>query len=389
MKIGIDCRLFGPKDTGIGRYVQNLVKELLLINPKIEFVLFVRRSFFQENFHLDLSKLSSNIKFVNADLPHYSWKEQLFFPKIIAKEKVDLMHFTHFNVPIFYRGLFVVTIHDLIKHFFSGPSTTTRSYLLYWLKRLGYFLVFRKAVFKSRLIFAPSNFVKQQLIEQYNLPSSKVEVTYEGVNQFLNKVGQKTSNKVLEKYQVKKPYILYVGNIYPHKNLDNLLTAIGILNKKNRFTVELVVICARNVFSQRLSKKVAQKGLKNFVKITGYVSDKDLFLFYRNASCFVFPTLSEGFGLPGLEAMSLSCPVVCSNIPVLKEIYQEGALYFDPKNPNDIAQKIKEVVTKKELSKILVKNGKEVVKKYSWRKTANQTLNSYFKVLKNENSFSL
>jgi len=389
MKIGIDCRLFGPKDTGIGRYVQNLVKELLLINPKIEFVLFVRRSFFQENFHLDLSKLSSNIKFVNADLPHYSWKEQLFFPKIIAKEKVDLMHFTHFNVPIFYRGLFVVTIHDLIKHFFSGPSTTTRSYLLYWLKRLGYFLVFRKAVFKSRLIFAPSNFVKQQLIEQYNLPSSKVEVTYEGVNQFLNKFSQKTSNKVLEKYQVKKPYILYVGNIYPHKNLDNLLTAIGILNKKIGFTVELVVICARNVFSQRLSKKVAQKGLKNFVKITGYVSDEDLFLFYRNASCFVFPTLSEGFGLPGLEAMSLSCPVVCSNIPVLKEIYQKGALYFDPKNPNDIAQKIKEVVTKKELSKILVKNGKDVVKKYSWQKTANQTLNSYFKVLKNENSFSL
>jgi len=389
MKIGIDCRLFGPKDTGIGRYVQNLVKELLLINPKIEFVLFVRRSFFQENFHLDLSKLSSHIKFVNADLPHYSWREQLFFPKIIAKEKVDLMHFTHFNVPIFYRGLFVVTIHDLIKHFFSGPSTTTRSYLLYWLKRLGYFLVFRKAVFKSRLIFAPSNFVKQQLIEQYNLPSSKVEVTYEGVNQFLNKVGQKTSNKVLEKYQVKKPYILYVGNIYPHKNLDNLLTAIGILNKKIGFTVELVVICARNVFSQRLSKKVAQKGLKNFVKITGYVSDEDLFLFYRNASCFVFPTLSEGFGLPGLEAMSLSCPVVCSNIPVLKEIYQKGALYFDPKNPNDIAQKIKEVVTKKELSKILVKNGKDVVKKYSWQKTANQTLNSYFKVLKNENSFSL
>lgn len=336
MKIGIDCRLFGPKDTGIGRYVQNLVKELLLINPEIKFVLFVRKSFFLENFHVELSKLSSNIKFVEVDIPHYSWKEQLFLPKIISKEKVDLMHFPHFNVPIFYRDLFVVTIHDLIKHSFSGPSTTTRSFLLYWLKRLGYFLVFQKAIFRSRLIFTPSNFVKQQLLEKYNLPFSKVEVTYEGVSKFLSKFNNKSAIEVLKKYQVNKPYILYVGNIYPHKNLDNLLTAIDILNKKYRLSVDLVIICARNVFSQRLGKKVDQKGLKNFVRITGYVSDEDLFLFYRNASSFVFPTLSEGFGLPGLEAMSLDCPVVCSNIPVLKEIYQEGALYFDPQNPFDI-----------------------------------------------------
>lgn len=380
-RIGIDCRLFGPKDTGIGRYTQNLVKELLKQDQQNYYFLFVRKSFFESNFVDDLKRVSGNFETVLSDIPHYSFKEQFLFPFFISKKKIDFMHFTHFNVPFDYSGPFVVTIHDLIKHFFKGKETTTRSSLFYFLKYFGYQTVFKHAVLKSKKIIVPSNTIKNQIVEFFKISPQKLVVTYEGVFESNFGKNPKDIHRIVFKYQLKEPFVLYVGNLYPHKNVENLIKAIGIINLQYRKNLKLVIVCSRSVFSERISKKIKNLGLEKFVLFTGHLTDEELSFFYHRAEAFVFPSLSEGFGLPGLEAMSAGCPVICSDISVFREVYQNAALYFDPTNPADIAQKVIQVVNDVKLKTNFVSQGFSQIKKYSWEKTAKQTLKVYQEIL--------
>lgn len=359
MRIGIDTRMSGPAHAGIGRYVENLVGEL------------------SKNKDLELVLLKPNI-------PHYSLAEQFLVPGIIKKAQVDLMHFPHFNVPVFYTGKYVVTIHDLIKHVSRGMETTTRTPWLYWLKYLGYKFVFRQAVKRAAKILVPSQAVKDELAKTYNLPGDKIMVTYEGVGEKFQQSaisppagGQLT--KISAKYNIKKPFVIYTGSLYPHKNVERLVKAVTCLNDSNHFNkpISLVVVCVRSVFLDRFQQKIKKMNEEKYVNLIGFVPDEDLVLLYQQAEAFVFPTLSEGFGLPGLEAMACGCPVVCSDIPVLREIYGEAAEYFDPLNPEDIAEKIGGVISDKKMRAGLIERGLEQVKKYSWSKMAQETLEVY------------
>ncbi len=370
MKIGIDCRIYGSKHTGIGRYVQNLVENLLEIDKHNEYVLFVNKDF-QSQF------LALKVKIVPVDIPHYSLKEQIILPRIIKKEKLDLVHFPHFNVPMFYSGKYVVTIHDLIKHFSKGPSTTTRKRSVYWLKYLGYKIVFKQTIKRADKIITPSNFVKNEIINEYKIDPEKISVTYEGVDTKL----KAQNSKFKTQYEIKKPYLLYVGSVYPHKNIERLIKAVKLINKEhissNKPPVTLVIVCARNVFRDRLNNYIEQNKASDFVSFTGYVADDELAFLYQEAEAFVFPTLSEGFGLPGLEAMAVSCPVLCSDILVLREIYGNAVIYFNPLDSTDIAEKIKEFLSDEKGRGKLKLLGSELVKKYSWQKMANETLKVY------------
>ena len=390
MKIGIDCRMYGLKHTGIGRYVMNLVKELLKQDKENEYVLFTRNETEKEmkNLKFDLEnsfKIKNlKLKIVLANIEHYSLKEQVLLSRIINRENIDLMHFPHFNVPVFYRGKYVVTIHDLIKHTSKGSSTTTRSPLIYWFKYLGYKFVFWQAVKRSSKILCPSNFVKKELVRQYSLKPEKIAVIYEGVDESIKSRVlsiKQSNNEILNKHNIRKPYLLYVGNVYPHKNIEKLLEAIKILNQLplaiRQSPVTLVVVCARNVFSERLRNEIVQKRVQNFVNLVGFIPDDELSILYQEAEAFVFPTLSEGFGLPGLEAMAAGCPVICSDIPVLKEIYQDSAVYFDPLNSFDMVDKIKNFLLDKNLKIKFSRLGLKLVKKYSWNKLARETLAVY------------
>lgn len=231
-------------------------------------------------------------------------------------------------------------------------------------------MFFGQAIKRAEKIIVPSQFVMEELIKQYKIAKNKIVVTYEGVDK--NK--KPGDNAILKKYKITKPYLLYVGNVYPHKNIEKLIEAIKILNQP---LITLVVVCARNVFSERLKKLITQSGAESFVKMAGYVPDDELAVLFWEAEAFVFPTLSEGFGLPGLEAMALGCPVICSDIPVLREVYQEAALYFDPVNPADIAEKIKLFLSDKTLREKLKNLGSELAGKYSWSRMAKETLSVY------------
>lgn len=378
-KIGIDARFIGPEGTGLGKYCQKLIQNLAEIKSSNNYVIFLRKN------NWDYLKLPKNFTKVLADVPWYSVDEQLKLPKIISSQNLDLLHVPHFNVPIMYSGKFIVTIHDLIHHQFSESSTTTRNPITFKIKRLSYKVVILNAVKRSQKIITPSLFVKKQIVKNFNIDSEKVAVTYEAAEEeYFRNQQPVTSNQLLKKLSIRIPFLIYVGNAYPHKNLENLLHAVKILVTSNRLpatSYHLVIACARDVFYHRLESQIKNLNLQKNVTLTGYIQPEELVSIFKEAEAYVFPTLSEGFGIPALNAMAAGLPVAASDIPTLKEVYADAALYFDPRDPEDIAKKIKQILQDNKLKSDLIKKGREQVKKYSWRQMAEETLKIYEEIL--------
>ncbi len=176
MKIAIDARMYGLENAGIGRYVVNLIDQIAKVDKQNTYVLLLNSNYFNK------LKLPQNFSQVLADFKHYSLAEQLKLPKIIAKINPDITHFLHFNVPLTFKGKFIVTIHDLLMHKQKGQDATTLNPISYKIKRLGYHKVFTHAVMASQKIIAPSKFVKDEILKTYKVPEDKIEVIYEGVN---------------------------------------------------------------------------------------------------------------------------------------------------------------------------------------------------------------
>jgi glycosyltransferase involved in cell wall biosynthesis len=383
MKIVIDARMYGLEHAGIGRYLVNLIGKIEKISKENEFIILLRKKYFH-----DLRFNNKRFKKILADYPHYSLKEQFFLSLQLIKLRPDLVHFPHFNVPLFYCGKYVVTIHDLIKHESRGMATTTRFSLFYWLKYVVYLSVVWIAVKRAVKIITPSKFWQEELVKRYNLPKNKIVVTYEGVDESLKFEAQSSksvhgesvqdeSERILEGYKIKKPFVVYTGSLYPHKNVERLVMALKRLNDLNHLNISLVVVCARNIFYERFKKKIEQMKAEKFVNLAGFVPDEELSAIYKEAEAFVFPSLWEGFGLPGLEAMALGLPVVAAKASCLPEVYEEAALYFNPLDIDDMAEKILMVIRDKERREMLIKKGFEQVKKYSWEKMARETLEVY------------
>lgn len=380
MRIGIDARFYGI--TGIGRYVKNLISELEKLDKKNEYVIFLRK----ENF-AKYQPQNPNFSKILANYSWYSFKEQMMMPAKIFTQKVDLMHFPHFNIPIFWPGKFVLTIHDLIHQQYSTAKNTTRPKPVYFFKKLAYLGTIRWAAKRAQKIFVPSKDTKKDVVGELKVDSEKIVVTYEGLDLiFARNREQGTRNEeVLERYGICKPYILYVATMYPHKNIERLLGAFQKL-KNLALNLKLVLVGKVDSFSRRIKKKVEQMGLSSQVSLPnfdapgGYISDEDLKVFYQNASAYIFPSLKEGFGIPILEAWVHDLPVIGSNVSCIPEIGGNAVLYFDPYDINDMVKKIKQVLSDEKVREDLVRKGNERLKKFSWRRMGEQTLKVYQEV---------
>lgn len=379
-RIGIDARFWG--EAGPGRYAACLVRELEKIDKENQYFIFLTSKGFK-----DYTPSNKNFTKVLADYRWYSLSEQLQYPKLLYRFKLDLLHFAQFNMPLLYLKPFTVTIHDMILHDYPIKKGGWKNKIFYPIKRFGYLLNFWWVVKMSRAIVVPSEDARNDLISRLKVPANKITVTYEGFdNQLLiNNYELQIKDKITkEKYSIEKPYLLFVGSMYPHKNLEMLVEAFAKLNSK----MNLVLVGKESFFSQRLRQKVEKLGLKNIVLFPGlkakegYVPDEDLPYFYKNAAAFVFPSLKEGFGIPPLEAMAFSIPVAASNLSCVPEICGEAALYFDPKNPSDIANKIEEILTNEKLRKELIAKGKINLKRFSWEQMAKKTHQVFSKILK-------
>lgn len=374
--IGIDARFYGPVGKGLGRYTQEIVDGLIKLDQENQYIIFLSPENFAQ-FKLPNERISK----VLIKARWYSLAEQIVLPFLIWQKKIDLMFFPHFNVPAFCPTRFLVTIHDLILTKFPTQHASTLNYFFYTLKNWGYKLIIWLAIKRSQAILTVSEFTCSDILTQFKVKSEKVKVIYEGVAN-LNLVNLKilSSDVVLKKYNIQKPFLLYVGNVYPHKNLEKFIDSFSrLISQKEYQNLKLVLVGKHDYFYNRLKNFAFEKQLysennkNNKVIFTGFVPDNELNILFQEALTYVFPSLYEGFGLPPLEAMAQGCPVISSNQASMPEILGEAAFYFNPSSLEETQKSVIEIIKNENLRHLLIQKGREQVKKYSWDRCANET----------------
>lgn len=370
MKIGIDARFYD--ESGVGRYLRNLILNLSVLDKKNQyFILLLKKDY--ERF-----TETRNFKKILADFKWYGFAEQFNLPKLLRQLNLDLVHFPHFNVPIFYTGRFVVTIHDLIHQHCQMSRSTMLNPFAFRIKQIGYRKVFKTATGKSQKILVPSKSVMQLLIKEWVVSSEKIEITPEAVDDKMlsieSKMRENDVKKIMGKFEIDKPYLFYVGNAHPHKNVEGLIKTFLVLQQQYP-NLKLVLSGYDHYFWQRIKQENQYKG----IIYTGFVTDEELVALYKGAEAFIMPSFEEGFGIPLLEAMSCSCPVISSKAGSLSEVGGDAAVYFDPAKPDDMAEKISKVLDDKRLRQQLIKRGLKRYRQFSWQDLAKKTLEVYQK----------
>lgn len=360
MRIGIDARLWNQ--TGVGRYIRNLIINLQYLDKRNDYVLFILT---EDRKDVESKIRNSNFKTQNCDIKWHTIKEQLIFSGILNRNNLDLVHFPYYSMPVFYRKPFVVTLHDLIPLHFQTGKASTLPFPFYKLKFFAYRFVVSQAAKKARKIIAPSNATKKDIVSYLKVPESKIQTIYEGADEALISSVQK---------DYKKENFLYIGNAYPHKNLDFLLRVF-----KDLPDFKLVLVGREDYFYKKLKIRVEKLKITN-IKFFGYATDQELSELYKKSNALIIPSLIEGFGLPALEAMANGCLVLASDIPVLHEVGGNSVIYFNPKNPVDLINKIKIINTYKGK----IKEGLARTKLFSWKKTAQETLKLYKDLLRSQ-----
>jgi len=387
MRIAIDARFINPQNRGLACYTKNLVDSLQKIDSDNKYFILLRK----KDFPLVRLK-NSNFYKVEAEAHWYGIKEQIVLPQILSRIKPDLTHFPHFNVPVLYPGNYLTTIHDLILLSFPTSRATRLGKISYFIKEKGYFIAINRALQKSRFIISVSQNTKEDILRFFpKIPAKKIKVIYEGAGETrsskMNLLAKTSPAKrqafLKKKLGVEVPFLLYFGGAYPHKNLERLVLAFQKLEKEKwnqKKKLSLVLGGGDDFFFQRLKKFIKNHQIKNVVT-PGFVKDKKTFEFLYKEACFcIFPSLYEGFGLPPLEALQRKKLVLASNSTSFPEILGNGAIYFDAKNINSIAQTIKETfLNKEEREKEYLPRASQILRKYHWEKTARETLKLYEK----------
>lgn len=374
MRIGIDARFYGGEQSkGLGRYTQKLIEHILRLDQHNQYVIFVQ----DETAQQIIRKLSSSVTVILAPYRWYTLAEQIFLPQLIAQAKVDLMHFPHFNVPLLYNKPFVVTIHDLIISRFPTERATTLGPLKYRFKQFAYNRVIAHAAHHAKKIITVSEYSKRDIMDYFKLPADRIAVTYEAVEPFVEITSAEPVETILAHYHITQPYLLYVGNAYPHKNLEVLLQVMQQLQQDQRLFFTLVFVGKPDYFYRRLQAQARALQLEDVVVFTGFVPDEHLPAIYRQALAYIFPSKYEGFGLPPLEAMSYGIPVLAARSSCLPEILGDAALYFDFQDVSGIIKQIFAVGQNETVRQQLVQRGYEQLHHYHWETLAQQTLQIY------------
>jgi glycosyltransferase involved in cell wall biosynthesis len=358
--IAIDARVI---NSSTGRYVERLVHYLEEIDSTNRYSILVSKK--DLNFYKPKNK---NFVVVEADFDNYSLSEQTAFKSFLDKLNADLVHFCMPQQPVLYKGKKVTTIHDLT---LLKTYNSDKNWLSYHIKQaVGYF-VFKSVIKNNNQIIVPSKFTKNEVIELSPIAADKINLTYESAD---------IEKKELKSYKHPfKKFILYVGQQSDYKNIRRLGDAHQQL-LKNYPDLGLILVGRKNASELNNEKYFKDQNYKNIL-FTDFIPDSQKDWLYTQASAYVFPSLMEGFGLPGLEAMGYGAPVVSSNATCLPEVYGDAALYFDPKSVDDMADKISQVLEDSKLRESLIQKGYEQLKKYSWKKMAQETHAIYEKVL--------
>ena len=367
MRIAIDARKL--RDFGIGTYLRNILMELSRLDRDTEYVVLCRPD--------DMGSgdvLGQNFRMVPETAPTYSVAEQFKIPLSLAREGVRLVHEPHYVLPPLIRCRSVVTIHDCIHLMFPQ----------YLPNRLAYVYArgsMWSAARKANKILTVSDASKRDILRFFNVAPEKVVVIHNAIDErFMSPADPERMDLVRQRYQLDHPFVLYVGNIKPHKNIERLIDAFGRARTQGPDNLKLIIIGDEISKYPGLRQSVHKHKLDKHVRFLGFQPMETLAAFYRLARVFVFPSLYEGFGLPPLEAMACGAPVVTSNVSSLPEVAGGAALLVDPYDEEAIAAGIVRAVTDESLRADLIARGRERARSFSWAQSVRRIHEIYMEV---------
>jgi len=374
MRVAIDIRRMG--DFGVGTYTRNIVRALARIDSEIRYLLIGRARLYEE-----LGKLPGNFELFDYAADPGSLRTHLHLPAALAQRGVDILHMPWFYAPVVLPCRLVITVHDLAELVYAQAS------------RGGVFLragrryLARRALLDASRVICVSQSARRELARVFAIPEGKIETIYNALDErFRSEPYPRDDGQILERHAISYPFVLYAGNIRPHKNLPRLIEAFAVAKAELRGTPEfehlkLLVIGDELAQHPDLRRAVVRSRMREDVRFLGFVPHPVLRVLYKHARAFLFPSLYEGFGLPPLEAMAHNTPVLTSNVSSLPEVFGDSALLVNPEKVFEIARGIRQILTDQELRARLAQAGAERLKLYSWDRAAQQLEDVYRAVM--------
>jgi glycosyltransferase involved in cell wall biosynthesis len=369
VKIAIDVRRI--RDFGIGTYIRNLLTAMAIVDIDTRYSLVLNPADAQ---HLPVLPENFQIApYTRADTNH---AEHLRFPAFLAKLDSGLVHFPLNRVPLLIRGPYVVTVHDLGILLFSETSGFRRALRSFRFKR---------GLLRARKVIAVSAATRRDLLKLLPVAKENVHLVYNAPDPKFFSTGlsdQSERDRILERYQIRRPFLLYAGSIRPQKNIPRLVEAFAVIRGEMEAhplysNLRLIIIGDEISRYPAVRRAVIQSRVEQSVRFLGFVPFETLRIFYEMAAAFVFPSLYEGFGLPPLEAMASGTPVIASGISAIPEAVGDAAMLVNPENVFDIARGIREVLLDQTLRAKLVQRGHQHASRFSWTKNASEVINIY------------
>ncbi len=363
-KIVIDARNLG---TSTGIYAENLLNHLQKLDTKNQYVVILSEKMIGK-----WMPTNSNFSVVPSRYKEYRFGEQLGFAWQLQQLKPDLVHFCMPQQPLLYFGKRVTTVHDLTLVRFENVDMNP---IVYKIRKWVFIALLRNVIWRSRAIITPTEYVRDDILRfSSHRHESKVIKTLEAGDP-LAAAAEPISSLVGKKF------ITFIGNAFPYKNLPLIVDAFALVRKKHP-ELQLVFAGKKEFFYEQLEKYIKQKKLDKNTHILGFISEGEKRWILQNAEAYVVASLSEGFHIPGLEAMYEDCPVISSSATCLPEVYEDAALYFDPFKKEELAKRIEDLLSDEDLRRALIKKGSRQVKKYSWARMSEQTYDIYRAILK-------
>ena len=367
MRIAIDVRKL--HDFGIGTYVRNLLRQLSRLDHDTEYVLLC-----QHDDQQAVRELGENFRAVTESAGPYSVSEQLSVPLHLGRASPQLFHTPHYVLPVLTPCRSIVTIHDCIHLIFP-------QYLRHRMAHAYARTMFWTAVHRASRILTVSEASKNDILRFFGVPSERVTVIYNAIDdRFHEEPPEEQLVRVRERYQLHNRFLMYAGNVKPHKNLERLIDAFVLLRKKGLDDLQLLITGSEISRYSTLRRAVHRHNLHKHVRFLGYQSEDTLAALYRLADIFVFPSLYEGFGLPPLEAMASGTPVVVSNVSSLPEVVGDAGVLVNPYDPQAIADGISRLLDDPQLRRELIARGLVRARAFSWPESVKRIRQIYEEV---------
>jgi glycosyltransferase involved in cell wall biosynthesis len=367
VRVAIDARKL--HDFGIGTYIRNLLRQLARLDRQTEYVVICQ----ERDRELGLS-LGDNFRVEVDSSKPYSVREQFSVPWTLVRTRTNVFHEPHYVLPPLTHCRSVVTIHDCI-HLRFPQYLPKRGALAYARAQMG------AAARRSHRVLTVSEASKRDILEFFRVPPEKVTVIHNAIDErFLTSPPEEAVHAVAERYQLQGDFVLYVGTVKPHKNVERLIDAFHVVRQSGLDHLKLVVIGDDISKYAVLRRAVHRYNLHKYVRFLGFLPDETLAAVYRLAAVFAFPSLYEGFGLPPLEAMACGTPVVTSNVSSLPEVMGDAALFVDPYDADAIADGIRRVITDPALRADLSARGLARAREFSWERSVRRVREIYDEV---------